>query len=392
MSFSARIPWKFYLAFTVLIILLSSAVQSFFFNSSTETACFPFLARWRKELGRVRSGDRFRSFQGRRMANIYDSNPQSWELVKEEFTFQQNSAPFKSCHASTIVEILALRVCIRYVPAQIAKDHFLVAYFGGSEEGAPDVKIWLQRYKDGRWYAPEVADEQDNVPMWNPVLFKLPTNELLLFYKIGQEVQKQESWKCSPRSPARHFKLGLLKLVLTGSGTGSNCEPVTADSGHSWKKYGPICIKDETLGVIQPVPYQTAKGTLRMLLRSFDGIGQICMSESRDGGVNWSYAKLTELPNPNSGNQLTLTLFVRIDGVKLEDGNLFLAYNTVSRGVLNVALSDDDGDSWSDLMTLENNLDMEFSYPAVIQDSDGFVHITYTYGRTQIKKYNSICI
>ena len=53
------------------------------------------------------------------------------------------------------------------------------------------------------------------------------------------------------------------------------------------------------------------------------------------------------------------------------------------RSPLNVAVSRD-GVAWDAALTLERDPG-EYSYPAVIQTSDGLVHVTYTWRRERIR-------
>lgn len=52
-------------------------------------------------------------------------------------------------------------------------------------------------------------------------------------------------------------------------------------------------------------------------------------------------------------------------------------------GELNIAVSSD-GSNWKPALTLER-APGEFSYPAIIQTSDGKVHATYTFQRRSVK-------
>ena len=84
---------------------------------------------------------------------------------------------------------------------------------------------------------------------------------------------------------------------------------------------------------------------------------------------------LLDLPNPNSGT----------DAVTLKDGRHLIVYNHTpsGRSPLNVGVSTD-GVTWKNVLTLEKDKG-EYSYPAVIQGSDGLLYITYTWKRTNLR-------
>jgi predicted neuraminidase len=310
-------------------------------------------------------------------------------VVKAEFIYE--SAPFPQCHASTIEQ---------------TQNGLVAAWFGGTKEKHPDVGIWVARLDrdelkgdEIKWTAPvEVAngvmDEQTRHPCWNPVLFQLPGKELLLFYKVGPSPStwwgmlmrsndggrawsKPEKLPDDIPGPIKNKPILLADgKLLSGSSTEDHGWRIhmewTSDAGRTWGRTAVLC-DGVSQSAIQPTILRHGD-KLQILCRNRIP-GMLWQSWSDDGGRTWSKLELSEVPHPGSG----------VDGVTLKDGRQLLVYNHTLRGrsPLNVAMSPD-GKTWNDVIVLEDTPG-EYSYPAIIQTSDGLVHITYTWKRQRVR-------
>ncbi len=297
-------------------------------------------------------------------------------------------APFRSAHASTIVE---------------TSDGLVAAWFAGTGEGNPDVGIWVARRDDAGWSAPvEVADgrQPDGTrhPCWNPVLFQPAKGPLVLFYKVGPSPGEWwalartstdcgRSWSEAVRLP-RGF-LGPIRAkpvelaggdVLAGSSTEDagwvvhveRWTPADLASAAAWKKTRPLNDPRE-FEAIQPTILVHSPTRLQALCRSRQKV--ITETWSEDGGLTWGRMTATALPNPSAG----------IDSLRLADGRFLLVFNptTSGRNCLEVDVSTD-GIDWRRAVLLEDSPG-EYSYPAAIQARDGRVHVTFTWRRERIK-------
>ncbi len=303
-------------------------------------------------------------------------------VVTTEFIYE--TAPFPQCHASTIVE---------------TKTGFAAAWFGGTKEKNPDVGIWVSRHEGGHWTVPvEVANglqaDGKRHPCWNPVLFQPRTGPLLLFYKVGPSPSSWwgmlrtsddagKTWSSATRLP--DGILGPIKNKPVQLANGDILSPTSSehdgwrvhfersrDLGKTWEMTAPVNDGKE-FGAIQPSILFHGADRLEAVGRTKQG--KVFQVWSEDGGKSWGDLCATSLPNPNSGT----------DAVTLKDGRHLLVYNhtTKGRSPLNVAVSRD-GKDWQAALVLENEPG-EYSYPAVIQTTDGLVHITYTWKRQRVR-------
>lgn len=280
----------------------------------------------------------------------------------------------------------------------------LVTWYSGSYESADDQALFISRRKKGErvWSKPELllkspgkppgnaivwTDKRDRVwLLWGrmdgtqPMMRGTGWDQCRLFYRTSDD--SGVTW--SKDEPFFHDTLGWLPRNLTvwlhdgtlivpisdelhGHGVDLSFFLATKDDGATWTQSGIM------RGGEQPTFIERKDGTLVAYLRVRPNIKS---SESHDGGKTWSEPVATQWKNPDAGISMR----------KLKNGHVLLVFNNQdnSRTPLHIALSTDEARTWSKPLQLESNPG-EYSYPSVMQSSDGKIHIIYTFRRYSIK-------
>ena len=302
--------------------------------------------------------------------------------------------------------------------AQLPDGEVLAAWFAGSKEGAADVALYLSHYRNGAWTPPQAIATREQTQadtrryvrkLGNPLLAVDGAGQLHLWYvsvAVGGWAGSALNHRVSSDggahwSPARRLItapfLNISTLVRNPPlllADGSFALPVYHEFISKHGEWLHLARDGETVldkarlpgerPQLQPAVVSTGPGQLLAVLRDAGpGPGRLRLATSADAGQHWTAAPPLEIANPNSAAAM----------IRLADGHLLLACNPLesNRNKLSLWLSDGSGErsgtTWREVRVLEQSAsgDDEFSYPALLQDRDGRIHVAYTWKRQGIK-------
>ena len=289
-------------------------------------------------------------------------------------------------------------------------------WYAGSREGARDVALYVSSRDAGltnTWTTPVSAGTHEAAgdetfryvkKVGNAILFAGTNGHLHMLYVttgFGGWSCSQLNLKSSSDGGAtwsRSRKLGLTPFFNI-SELVKNAPVPTADGGFVVPIYHEVLgkfsellwlrpgkdgfdvIKTRAFGgrtAFQPALIALNETNALMLNRTAGTAKKIHATRTSDAGRTWSALETIDLPNSNSG----------LDAIRLSDGRLLLAFNDTDsdRDNLRLAISADGGVTWKRVATLVAETGEEFSYPTVLQTSDGLIHVTYTWKRKGIKE------
>jgi lysophospholipase L1-like esterase len=133
---------------------------------------------------------------------------------------------------------------------------------------------------------------------------------------------------------------------------------VSRDAGKTWTPSNQIDIggAGDHAGAVEPCVIELQDKRLWMVIRTARKF--FWESFSEDGGLTWSEAKPTEIRSSHSPGHV----------IRLADGRLALAWNPDSRRELCLALSKDEGQTWTDSVVVARG---STTYPFILENQPG---------------------
>lgn len=306
-------------------------------------------------------------------------------LPYKEFIFPP--AKVHSSHASSIAEL---------------PDGSLFAVWYSPPKWSPHSVIWASRRAagGGRWTTPYVVHYDLGYSDKNPVLYLGEDNRLFLFWAtekrffklvrdqihmktsddLGRTWSKPRnipglSWFLPKNRPLRLSDGRIILPIYTDLST-SSAVAISKDGGMTWE--GPRYIL--FLFGIQPTIIERSDLSLFTLMRSGMPPRLAWQAISEDSGRNWKERKYSDIHNPGTALQM----------LTLRNGHVVLAYNDSKQDLrrLMIALSLDEGRSWPYKRLIESETTYPNTYPYVMQDRNGLIHVLYSYnGRESIAHF-----
>lgn len=220
--------------------------------------------------------------------------------------------------------------------------------------------------KPGDEFAKEVADRMKELPKtglgWSTYA---PPYESMILDAAQDSKKRSIGWMTRIKPLVLDTRI---ILPLYSDGFNFSLMAISEDQGDTWRPSLPLVGK----GPIQPALVQKSNGDILAVLRdSGDYPTRIQESMSTNLGESWSTAQKTEFPNSAS-----------VEILRLQNGDWWMIGNDLTSARYQLALwrSDDEGETWSDPYYLEYQEEKtgRFSYPSLIQDPSGMIHITYS--------------
>lgn len=326
----------------------------------------------------------------------------------------------------------------------------ICTWFAGSEEGSNDIKIYMSRLKKGetKWGEPVRLSDDYTRSEQNPQLFQACDGKLWLFHTAQDSrgcskkewetrrenneatgefimqhtafirycISEDNGYTWGPKrvlfeKPGAFCRQRMIVMsngewlmpiwysVLDSEqlqwGSDYSVVKISTDEGETWEEY-PI---PNSKSRVHANVMEMEPGRLTAFLRSRSA-DRIYVSYSQDYGRTWTEPARTILPNNNSS----------IQAIKLAGGNIAMIFNNVSAGddpdrtmwpgerrPVTVAISEDGGETWPymrDVETGENfcgeknrDCNSRFEYPSILQSTDGYIHISYSFSNRKCIKY-----